>query len=312
MPAIYKSLVSDGLSTDTAWRVSFVVPGICIVTVAAALVLLCPDTPTGKWSDRLQAAENNLRRHGVQGSIVDVPGGVADQRPHSEKSSGADTPPEGIVRDEKQLDEKRGTFADNEAQLGEQQMIDTAQGEVIQKPSFKEVLKVMFSPQTLVLAACYFCTFGSELAINSILGNYFDAKFPGLGLSGSGAWAALFGLSNVIYRPLGGIVSDYGYKFTKSLWVKKLMIHGYSVILGGFLVAQGVTDSPTLGQMIGLICVGAAFFLEGANGMNYSLVPHVHPYANGVVSGFVGGSGNFGECSTTAGRLTLKRLLITF
>ena len=46
--------------------------------------------------------------------------------------------------------------------------------------------------------------------------------------------------------------------------------------------------------MVGLINVGAAFFLEGANGMNYSLVPHVHPQANGVVSGFVGASGNLG------------------
>ena len=28
--------------------------------------------------------------------------------------------------------------------------------------------------------------------------------------------------------------------------------------------------------------------------MNYSLVPHVHPSANGVVSGFTGAAGNFG------------------
>lgn len=46
--------------------------------------------------------------------------------------------------------------------------------------------------------------------------------------------------------------------------------------------------------MAGLISGGTAFFLEGANGMNYSLVPHVHPYANGIVSGFVGASGNLG------------------
>lgn len=63
---------------------------------------------------------------------------------------------------------------------------------------------------------------------------------------------------------------------------------------GAFLVAQGVTDSPSLAQMAGLISGGIAFFLEGANGMNYALVPHVHPYANGIVSGFVGASGNLG------------------
>ena len=40
--------------------------------------------------------------------------------------------------------------------------------------------------------------------------------------------------------------------------------------------------------------VGAGFFLEGANGLNFALVPHVHPHANGLVSGFTGASGNFG------------------
>jgi NNP family nitrate/nitrite transporter-like MFS transporter len=29
-------------------------------------------------------------------------------------------------------------------------------------------------------------------------------------------------------------------------------------------------------------------------GANFALVPHVHPHANGIVSGLVGASGNFG------------------
>lgn len=90
------------------------------------------------------------------------------------------------------------------------------------------------------------------------------------------------------------MVSDYAFKYTKSLWSKKLLLHGYSLLTGAFLVAQGVTDSPSLAQMAGLVSGGLAFFLEGANGMNYALVPHVHPYANGIVSGFVGASGNLG------------------
>jgi NNP family nitrate/nitrite transporter-like MFS transporter len=34
--------------------------------------------------------------------------------------------------------------------------------------------------------------------------------------------------------------------------------------------------------------------MDAGNGANFSLVPHVHPYANGIVSGFVGATGNFG------------------
>ena len=162
--------------------------------MALALDLLCPDTPTGKWSQRLQAAENNLRQHNIQSTIVDVPGQISEQRESSEASKGTESPAEGVVDEEKKLDETRGTFADHEIQLGEQEMLDTARGEVVEKPSFKEIIKVCSSPQTLVLSACYFCTFGSELSVNSVLGLYYDTKFPSLGLSGSGAYAAMFGL----------------------------------------------------------------------------------------------------------------------
>ena len=128
--------------------------GSLIVSVAAALVILCPDTPTGKWSERTQAAENNLRQHNVQGTIVDVPGTITAERKGSDDASkGTESPTEGVATDEKKLDDTRGTFADNEAQLGEMQMIDTARGEIIEKPGFAKTVKVMFSPQTLVVGA---------------------------------------------------------------------------------------------------------------------------------------------------------------
>lgn len=34
--------------------------------------------------------------------------------------------------------------------------------------------------------------------------------------------------------------------------------------------------------------------MDAGNGANFGLVPHVHPYANGIVSGLVGATGNFG------------------
>lgn len=297
MPAIYNSLVhQQGMRPHTAWRVAFVVPGILIVFVAIALVLCCNDTPTGKWSDRMQAAENNLRQHGVHQQVVDVPGEITTVPSHeiSEvKKSGSESPSD-IVDEEKKLDEIRGTFGDHEAQIGEQQMVDTARGEVVQKPSFKEAMHVIFSPQTFVTGACYFCTFGAELSINSVLGNYYSKNFKYLGLQGSGNWAAMFGLMNVIYRPLGGVVSDFAYKSTGSVWSKKILLHTYSVLMGVFLIAIGVTDPHNKSTMMGLVGGGLAFFLEGANGLNYSVVPHVHPYANGIVSGFTGACGNFG------------------
>nr|POE93204.1 nitrate transporter [Quercus suber] len=292
MPAIYYSLLDRGLTTHVAWRVAFIVPGIIIVAVAIALVLLCPDTPTGKWADRMQAAENNLRQHGVSGVVVDIPGAISDKQGFEGSTEAAS----GISDEEKKLDNTRGVFANNEAQLGEQQMIDTARGEVVQKPSFAEVLKVCMSPQVIVTGACYFCSFGSELSINSILGTYYTTNLKPLHLSATtpGNWAAMFGLMNVVCRPLGGLLSDIAYKATGSVWSKKILLHTYGILTGVFLLAIGLTNPTELYTLVLLVGIGLSFFLEGANGLNYSLVPHVHPYANGVVSGFTGACGNFG------------------
>jgi len=43
-----------------------------------------------------------------------------------------------------------------------------------------------------------------------------------------------------------------------------------------------------------VLVVLAAVFLEAGNGANFSLLPHVHPEANGLVSGLTGAAGNLG------------------
>lgn len=281
MPAVYNSLVKDGLTSHKAWRVSFVVPGILIVFVAMCLLFLCPDTPTGKWNERFAAVEDSIRRHSVSG-VVNVPGQI-DDRPSPTENEKGDLSEE----------EKPHGWKDSEHHATDQEMLDTARGEVIQKPSAGEIAHVMISPQTIVTAACYFCTFGAELAINSILGNYYMKNFPRLGLQNTGNWAAMFGLLNGVTRPLGGFVSDMAYRRTKSVWAKKAVLHTYGILTGVFLIAIGVLDSKNQSTMFGLVA-GMAFFLEGGNGADFGLVPHVHPYANGVVSGFTGAMGNFG------------------
>ena len=286
MPAIYNSLVSDQhLKPHVAWRVAFVVPGILITVTAIALLLTCPDTPTGKWSDRHLAAQQNLAAHGVNATVVDVPGGLVDKKASQDSTS---TSPAQTDEKTMQFDasgeQKTSKFADHEAQLPAQDMLDTARGEVIAKPSLKEAMPVIFSLQTLVTAACYFCTFGSELSVNSVLGAYYQANFKKLGQTGSGNWAAMFGLLNVICRPAGGILSDVLYRRTHTVWTKKIWLHILSVLTGVFMLAIGLTNSHSKSTMFGLVA-GLALFLEGANGANFSLVPHVPPFANGIVSG---------------------------
>ena len=280
MPAIFDSLVANQhLSDHVAWRVAFVVPFIAICAVATAMLLFCPDTPTGKWSDRHSSVAQSLVAHGITGDVVDVSGQLGEKSAHSPGSNN----PSGGSTGKLEYDPsgKRTESFDHEAQFSEQQMVDTARGEVVVKPSVKEAMRVILSPQTLVTAGCYFCSFGAELSINSILGAYYLKNFPKLGQTGTGRWAAMFGLLNIAFRPLGGIISDLLYRHF-GVWGKKGLLHTYGIITGAFLIAIGITNSIDTITMFGLIA-GMAFFLEGGNGANYSLVPHVHPYANGMI-----------------------------
>lgn len=290
MPSIYESLVQDqGLTKHVAWRVAFIVPFICIVTTATAMLILCPDTPTGKWSDRHTRVQQNLAGHGISGDIVAAPGTIMDDK----HRNGSSSSPPGSDEEKLQFEAApRKSSIAGETPMNEQAMLDTARGEVVQNPTIKEALPVIFSMQTLTTAACYFCTFGAELSINSILGTYYTANFK-LSQKKSGDWAAMFGLLNVVFRPIGGLFSDYLYRRTGSVWAKKIWLHGLSIITGAFLVAIGATNSHKQNTMFGLVA-GMAFFLEAGNGANYSLVPHVHPHANGIVSGCTGAAGNFG------------------
>lgn len=292
MPAIFDSLVAkQNLTPHVAWRVTFVVPFIVITATAITMIILCPDTPTGKWSERHLAAAENLASHGITGTVVNVPGSIGDVKSSSPSS---DSPARGGSTEKIDFEATGKDTAnhDHEAQLGQQQMLDTARGEVVVKPSFKEAMSVVFSLQTLVTCSTYFCSFGVELAVNSILGAYYLKNFKSLGQTGSGRWASMFGLLNIATRPAGGMLSDAIYKKT-GVWGKKYLIHGLGLITGAFLIAIGATDPKTHNNMFGLVA-GMAIFLEAGNGAVFSLVPHVHPHANGIVSGCTGASGNFG------------------
>jgi len=282
MPAIFEHFESHyHYSAHWAWRYSFFVPFGIIMGMAVLLVVTCPDTPTGKWSQRQAAVEANLAELHQTGRIVDQPGrapSVVAAHHHHEK-------------DEKSSE----TSQDIEHGTGEVVEIDSKyQHEVVVKPSPREIFGVCISPQTLALASWYFCSFGQELSINSILGAYYLKNFPYLGQTSSGRWAAMFGLLNIYGRPAGGIIADFIYKRTNgSLWAKKILIHVLGIVMAVFMLAIGFTDSKHRDTMVGLVA-GLAFFMDAGNGAIYALVPHVHPQANGIVSGAVGGIGNFG------------------
>ncbi|ETS87934.1 hypothetical protein PFICI_01762 [Pestalotiopsis fici W106-1] len=296
MPAVFDSLKGRGYTDGQAWRITFIVPLIIVIATALGMIVFCPDTPTGKWSERHLHANVNLNAHGVEtptdgartptGGVVDVPGVVTDK-------DDANGYPVSEEKDSKAVP-KHGSNWDHEAAMTKEEMRVTAKGEVVAKPSFAEGMRVLCCLQTAFHVATYFCSFGGELAINSILGAYYLKNFPSLGQTKASNWAAMFGFLNFVTRPLGGMVSDLIFRATgHSLWGKKIWIMVCGCLTGILLIVIGRVDPHDQSTMFGLIAL-MAVFLEAGNGANFSLVPHVHPHANGFVSGTTGAGGNLG------------------
>jgi nitrate/nitrite transporter NarK len=247
--------------------VSFIVPFILITSVAISMLLLCEDTPTGKWSERQKAIP--AEQHHT--AIVPTAGNLTDKATAGSISSG----------DDKEKKTRAGSDVEANTAVGQSiDAVEAAHGEIVVAPSGKEALKVICSLQTITLCASYVCSFGGELAINSILGSYYLKNFAYLGQTTSGRWAAMFGLLNIITRPAGGFIGDLVFRWSgHNLWAKKFWIHFVGVMSGVFLIVIGKLDPKNLDTMIGLIAL-MAIFLEAGNGANFALVPHVHPHAN--------------------------------
>ncbi|KAK4043670.1 major facilitator superfamily domain-containing protein [Parachaetomium inaequale] len=267
MPAVYDGLIGARYTPGQAWRLTFLVPLAMVITTGIALLLLCPDTPTGKWSDRhLRAVES------------------AHQEPEKSPAIAITIP---INLD---LEAYTHTTTTTTPQK-------PSSAEIITPPTPREILRVTLSPQTIFHILTYMCSFGTELAVNAILASYYAKNFPLLGQTAAANWAAMFGFLNFVTRPLGGIVSDLLYKYFGSseaaLWYKKGWVVVCGLVTGALLVVIGEVDPKAQGVMFGLVGV-MAVFLEAGNGANFSLLPHVHPRANGVLSGLTGAGGNLG------------------
>ncbi|KAF7597634.1 hypothetical protein BBP40_000112 [Aspergillus hancockii] len=284
MPAVFDSLVKNqGLPAHKAWRVAYIVPFIIIVVIAVAMFFTCDDTPTGKWSERhLWAEENNHLTD--PNAIVDLKSGATSTQPSRYPST------VNIAADI----EKKGASTPTESIPtpipGQLQPLRT---DTVVAPTFHEAMNVLLSASTAAVAIPYACSFGAELAINSILGEFYAENFPYMGQTKTGQWAAMFGLLNVVCRPAGGFIADILYQYTGSVWSKKIFLSFLGVAMGAFQIAIGFSDPKSEATMFGLTA-GLGFFLEACNGANFAVVPHVHPFANGIVSGAVGGMGNLG------------------
>lgn len=139
--------------------------------------------------------------------------------------------------------------------------------------------------QVAILEFSYFCTFGSELAVVSILPQFFEETFA-LGIAQAGLIAGSFAFMNLMSRPSGGWMSD---KFGRK---KTLIVLMAGLAVGYVGMAQIGSAWPLWMAVILTMC--CSFFVQAGEGAVYAMVPFVKKSATGQISGMVGAYGNIG------------------
>ncbi|MTV26343.1 NarK family nitrate/nitrite MFS transporter [Nitriliruptoraceae bacterium ZYF776] len=137
-----------------------------------------------------------------------------------------------------------------------------------------------------VLCLAYAVTFGSELAVVSMLPGFFAGEF-GLSPVVAGASASAFAFMNLVARPTGGLLSDLlGSRRRTLLALLGCLAAGYGIL-------AGVDGSwPLLAAVAAtMLC---SFFVQAGEGATYAIVPLVKRRVTGQISGTVGAYGNVG------------------
>lgn len=139
--------------------------------------------------------------------------------------------------------------------------------------------------QVAVLDLAYLATFGSELAVVSMLPLFFSETFD-ISAVQAGLLASGFAFMNLVSRPIGGLFSDrLGRKRTLTICISGLAV-GYFVM--GMITPEWFIVLAVLATM------ACSFFVQAGEGAVFAVVPLVQRRLTGQVAGMAGAYGNVG------------------
>jgi len=136
------------------------------------------------------------------------------------------------------------------------------------------------------LNSTYFANFGAELAVVSMLPMFFEETW-GLNAAAAGLIVVSFAFINLVARPMGGLVSD---RIGNRRFVMLSYMFGISV---GFVLMGLLNSSWPLIVAIA-ITIFTSFFVQGAEGATFGIIPSIKRRITGQISGMAGAYGNVG------------------
>jgi NNP family nitrate/nitrite transporter-like MFS transporter len=155
---------------------------------------------------------------------------------------------------------------------------------VFEKP-VPEIDRYAFT-QVAVLDIAYFVTFGSELAVVSMLPLFFLETFQQLSQVQAGLLASGFAFMNLVARPTGGMLSD---RFGR----KKSLLVLLSGLAAGYLAMSQIDSGWIIFAAVAATMM-CSFFVQSGEGAVFAMVPLVKRRLTGQIAGMAGAYGNVG------------------
>ncbi|MFQ3191935.1 MAG: NNP family nitrate/nitrite transporter-like MFS transporter [Paraglaciecola sp.] len=139
--------------------------------------------------------------------------------------------------------------------------------------------------QVAVLNVLYFATFGSELAVISMLPAFFAETFE-LSMATAGLLAGMYAFMNLMSRPGGGLLSD---KFGRK---KTLLTLTAGLALGYWCLSLIDASWPIWLAVVAVMA--CSFFVQSGEGAVFAAVPLIKRRLTGQIAGMTGAYGNVG------------------
>lgn len=136
------------------------------------------------------------------------------------------------------------------------------------------------------LNTTYFANFGAELAVVSMLPMFFQETW-GLTPVTAGLIASAFAFVNLVARPMGGLVSD-------RMGNRRFVMLAYMLGIAIGFALMGLLDSSWPLIIAIAITIGCSFFVQGAEGATFGIIPSIKRRVTGQIAGMAGAYGNVG------------------
>lgn len=136
------------------------------------------------------------------------------------------------------------------------------------------------------LNTTYFANFGAELAVVSMLPLFFQETW-GLSPVTAGIIAASFAFVNLVARPMGGLVSD-------RMGNRRFVMLAYMMGIAIGFAMMGLLNSTWPLIVAIAITIACSFFVQGAEGATFGIIPSIKRRVTGQIAGMAGAYGNVG------------------